>query len=366
MNEAAYIAALLVAAVYLLALLPPVWRFRQMKAPQALQPQHLPVSILVPARNEESHILQCIAALQAQTLAAEIVIINDHSTDRTAALAGSEQGVRVLHLHDGQQGKKAALEAGIAAATGKIILTTDADCVPPPQWCERMAAALQNETEMCFGPILLQGGKGWLTAMQNIESIAVQSISAGLLHSGVAFTASGASLGYCRHVPEAAGGYAQDHTPSGDDVLLLLRTHSRKSGSVAWLHSREALVPAAAAATLQQFLSQRIRWASKYGSYKALRVRMLGVAVAAAAALPWIMALVAVFFPLMYMPLFVFLAVKFAGDFLLLSLALSFFRKPELLGWFVVVWPLYQLLSPVIAAGALRRKFSWKGRTYTT
>lgn len=366
MSEAAWLIALLSVAAYLLALWPPVWRFRKLKAPPVLPPQPLPVSILVPARNEENHILQCLAALQAQTLAAEIIVINDHSTDRTAALAASVQGVRVLHLGEGQQGKKAALEAGIAAANGSIILTTDADCTPPPQWCAHLAAALQGQTEFCFGPILLQGGKGWLTALQNIESIAVQSVSAGLLSRDIAFTASGASLGYCRHVPEAAGGYAQDHTPSGDDVLLLLRTHGRNPASVAWLHSRDAIVPAAAAATLGQFLSQRIRWASKYGSYTAAPVRRLGVAIAAAAVLPWIMAAVAVFFPALCLPLLGFLAIKFAGDFLLLSLALPFFRKPELLRWFVVVWPLYQLCTPVIATGALRRKFSWKGRTYTT
>jgi poly-beta-1,6-N-acetyl-D-glucosamine synthase len=366
MTEAVYLVSLFIVAAYLAVLLVPVWRFRRLPAHKTMPPSQKRVSIIVPARNEEAHILHCLAALQAQTLAAEIIVVNDHSTDRTAELAASVAGVRVLHLAAELAGKKAALEKGIAAASGTLILTTDADCTPPPQWCAKLAAALQGQTELCIGPILLQGGKDWLTALQNIESIAVQSVSAGLLRRGVAFTASGASLGYCRHVPEAAGGYAQDHTPSGDDVLLLLRTHRRNAASVMWLHSREAIVPAAAAATLREFLSQRIRWASKYKSYTALPVRMLGVAIAAAAIWPWLLGLAALFVPAWLVPLAGFLALKFAGDFLLLSLALSFFRKPELLRWFVVVWPLYQLVTPVIAAGALRKKFSWKERTYTT
>ncbi|MCA6363949.1 MAG: glycosyltransferase [Bacteroidetes bacterium] len=366
MIEAVYIVSLLLAAAYLFVLLPPVWRFRRLPAQKLLPPLPLSVSIIVPARNEEMHILQCLAALQRQTCGAEIIVVNDHSADHTAALAASVPGVRVLDLEPGKAGKKAALEKGIAAAGGTLILTTDADCTPPPLWCASLSAALQGQTELCIGPILLQGGKSWLTAMQNIESIAVQSVSAGMLSQGVAFTASGASLGYYRHVPAAAGGYAQDQTPSGDDVLLLLRTHRRNPASVVWLHNPEAIVPAAAAATLPEFISQRIRWASKYGSYTSRPVRMLGLSLAAAAVWPWLLALAALYVPDFFVPLAGFLALKFAGDFLLLSLSQSFFRKPDLLRWFAVVWPLYQLLTPVIAAGALRKKFSWKERTYTT
>ncbi len=367
MTEVAYIVVIVLAAIYWLALLGPVWHFGQLReSAEECETTHARISILVPARNEEMNIAQCLAALKAQTLAAEIIVINDHSEDRTAEIVKATPGVRLLNLEPSQTGKKAAIEAGIAAATGEIILTTDADCTPPPQWSRMMAAQLHKGNVLCFGPILMHGGRAWLTALQNIESIAVQSISAGLLGRGVAFTASGASLAYLRHIPAAAGGYANDHTPSGDDVLLLLRTHSRQPQNIAWLHQRAAIVQTAPAAGFSEFLSQRIRWASKYGSYQSVQVRFLGIVIVAAAALPWILCAAAFCIGGLWGPLLVFMALKFAGDFLLLSLANTFFRKPGLLLWFMPLWPLYQLCMPVIAAGALRRKFSWKGRTYKT
>jgi poly-beta-1,6-N-acetyl-D-glucosamine synthase len=366
MTEAAFILVCITAAAYLLALLPPVVRFARLKK-TALAAKPLPaLTVLVPARNEAHCIAACLQALRAQEATAEIIVINDHSEDGTAETAAGIEGVRVVQLDEMQQGKKAAIMAGIAAASGEVILVTDADCIPPPQWSRLLAEQVNGNVRMAFGPVLMQGHCNWLTAMQEIESITVQAVSTGLLSGGVAFTASGASMAYVRDLPAVTRSYENNTTPSGDDVLLLLRTHAQQPDSVRWVHDLSAAVPAAAAQRLSTFFAQRIRWASKYKYYSSGRVWFTGSVIAAMSFLPFLLLGLACFFPQLIWLVYTNLLLKFAADFLLLSLAVTFFRKPILLLWFVPVWPVYQLCMPLITIGALAGRFSWKNRRYLT
>jgi cellulose synthase/poly-beta-1,6-N-acetylglucosamine synthase-like glycosyltransferase len=366
MNEIVLVIVIFSAAAYLFALLPPVIRFSRLPKTVSEKQQLPALTVLVPARNEAHTILHCLQALQAQEAAAEIIVVNDHSEDNTAEIAASFPGVRVVHLDEKQQGKKAAIMAGIAAASGEIILVTDADCNPPPQWSRLLAAQIQGNVQMAFGPIVLQGKNGLLKAVQETESIAVQAVSAGLLDGGVAFTASGASMCYVRSLPAQTGGYANDTTPSGDDVLLLLRAHVQQPGTVKWVHNVSAAVPAAAAQRLNEFFAQRIRWASKYNYYRSGRIQFIGAAVAANSFILWLLLVLTCFFPQLILLLLLNILLKFAADFLLLSLAITFFRKPNLLLWFIAAWPVYQLCIPLITIGAFAGRFSWKNRKYLT
>ncbi|GAB4452652.1 MAG: hypothetical protein OHK0029_03980 [Armatimonadaceae bacterium] len=96
------------------------------------------LSVLIPARNEEANIGACVESLCAQEYSGrlEILVLNDGSTDRTgeivAALAAKDNRVRLIHggeLLPGWKGKPNALRQLQAAATGEMLLLTDADCV---------------------------------------------------------------------------------------------------------------------------------------------------------------------------------------------------------------------------------------------
>lgn len=100
------------------------------------------VSVIVPARNEEVSLKICMNSLVAQTgVAFEIIVVDDHSTDRTREIASAfsnypgHPSVRVIEagpLPAGWTGKNNAVVAGARIARGEWLLFTDADTIHLP------------------------------------------------------------------------------------------------------------------------------------------------------------------------------------------------------------------------------------------
>lgn len=99
--------------------------------------ERLRISVVIPAYNAGRTLTTCLQALNSQTCPPdEVILVNDGSTDDTAAIA-EQQGVIVLAQQ--QQGPAAARNAGVKQATGDLILFSDADCAPVPEWIERLS-----------------------------------------------------------------------------------------------------------------------------------------------------------------------------------------------------------------------------------
>jgi glycosyltransferase involved in cell wall biosynthesis len=96
------------------------------------------VSIIIPTFNGSSRIGNCLDALLKQTGGrdVEIVVINDGSTDNTADVVARYCGVRLISQSNA--GPAAARNRGALEARGTIILFTDDDCVPMPEWLAAM------------------------------------------------------------------------------------------------------------------------------------------------------------------------------------------------------------------------------------
>jgi glycosyltransferase involved in cell wall biosynthesis len=110
-------------------------------------------SIIVPARNEESCLADCLQSLTTQTgVSFEIIVVDDHSTDRTRAIALSFPSVRVIDagpLPEGWTGKNNAVTAGASRARGAWLLFTDADTIHLPGSLARaVAEAEENKAEL--------------------------------------------------------------------------------------------------------------------------------------------------------------------------------------------------------------------------
>jgi glycosyltransferase involved in cell wall biosynthesis len=109
------------------------------------------VSLLIPARNEESTLPHLLAALSQQRFQPhEVIVIDDHSSDRTADVALEWAAslpitvVRPPALAAGWCGKTWALHHGVAASSGDVLVFLDADTEPGPEFLDRLLALHQQ------------------------------------------------------------------------------------------------------------------------------------------------------------------------------------------------------------------------------
>ena len=117
-------------------------------------PQNFPsISVVVPARNEEQVIAGCVGSLVQQEEIAELVVVNDQSTDRTAEIVrglatkySRVKMIEVVELPAGWVGKNYAVWLGAREAKGEWLLFTDADAVHEKHAAAR-AAEIARERE---------------------------------------------------------------------------------------------------------------------------------------------------------------------------------------------------------------------------
>ena len=105
-----------------------------------------PVSVVIPARDEEARIRPCLEGLRGDPDVAEVIVVDDRSSDGTAVLARA-LGARVLEGREppaGWIGKPWALQQGVESATGEIVVRVDADTRPRPGLVRALAAALED------------------------------------------------------------------------------------------------------------------------------------------------------------------------------------------------------------------------------
>jgi glycosyltransferase involved in cell wall biosynthesis len=116
-------------------------------------PAHPQVSVIIPARNEEASLADCLQSLTTQSgIAFEIIVVDDHSTDRTRQIAESFPSVQVIAaapLPAGWTGKNNAVTTGARHARGEWLLFTDADTVHLPGSLARaLTEAQQNGADL--------------------------------------------------------------------------------------------------------------------------------------------------------------------------------------------------------------------------
>ncbi len=121
--------------------------FEAFAAKLDLTPMHL--SIILPARNEAGAVAQTVEKIRALYAQAEIIVVNDGSTDATAEVA-AQAGARVISKPYGM-GNGAAIKTGARAAQGEVLVFMDADGQHDPADIPRLLAQLDAGYDMAVG-----------------------------------------------------------------------------------------------------------------------------------------------------------------------------------------------------------------------
>ena len=234
-------------------------RARRRRGPPAI-PDGLRIAVLIPARNEDKVIAQTLASLAACDPAPhEVVVIDDGSTDNTAAVARScahlLPQLRVITKPNG--GKADALNTGIAATTADIVIVVDADTVVTPSAIGALSVPFEDpRVGAVAGNVKVGNRRNPLAALQSLEYVISLNIDRRTQDQLRMITVvPGAAGGFRRTALAAVGGYSADTIVEDADLtqaLLGARWRIR--------YAADAVVHTEAPQTFTDVIRQRRRW----------------------------------------------------------------------------------------------------------
>ena len=347
------------------------WRKIKPYRPSLQQQPVTLVSVIIAARNEEEKIAKTINDVLAQSYPAklfELIIIDDHSTDSTAEIVKSYNGIKLIQLNDNKalnSYKKMAIQTAIGQAKGDLIITTDADCRMGTDWLATIVSYYEaTGSKMISSPVAYFEEKSFFEELQSLEFAYLIGLGASTIGNKNPSTCNGANLAYEKKAFFEVGGFKGiDDLASGDDELLLHKIAAIYGDKIGFLKNKGAVVYTHAKATLVEFIQQRKRWASKSTRYKDKSVIILGVSIWLFNVSIVVNALLAIFFPLSSLPFLIFqLATKLLVEFVFLSSMMGFFKRKALLWWLPILNVLHIIYFIYIGIAGNSGKYNWKGR----
>jgi cellulose synthase/poly-beta-1,6-N-acetylglucosamine synthase-like glycosyltransferase len=347
------------------------WGKIKVTTPRAV-PFQTKVTVLIAARNEEERISLTIEDVLAQNYPKhllEIIIVDDHSTDNTAAIISSyaNRGVTLLKLNEAEplnSYKKKAISEAIKLSTGELMVATDADCRMGPNWLSSIVGYYETQNlVMISSPVTYFEERSLFELMQTLEFGYLIGIGAAFIGNGRASTCNGANFAYRKDVFYEVGGFKGiDELASGDDELLLQKVAERYPGKIGFLKQTEAVVYTHAKHTLREFMQQRRRWASKSTKYKDKKVVAFGICI-------WLFNISLLlnaglgFYNFYFFKLFlVQILLKYLFDVVYLLPITSLFTRSYLVSLLVLLIPLHIVYFVIIGLMGNNHKYLWKGR----
>ena len=334
-----------------------------------LEPADIPISVIIPARNEEDNIGTLLTSIQSQSYPKhlyEVIVVDDHSTDSTAEIVKGFSFAKLIRLEADNINsyKKKAIETGIAAASGELIVTTDADCVVPIHWLKTIAAFKKKKNAAFIAaPVMLQYKNKFLQIFQALDFLVLQGITAASVQKKIHNMCNGANLAYERKVFYEVNGFnGIDTIASGDDMLLMHKIAERFPGRIQYLLSKDVIVIAAAAKTWKEFFNQRIRWASKATMYNDIKIFSVLFLVYVFNFCLLLLVITGFWIHSFWLGIAGVLFVKTIVELAFIYSVAKFFDRLSLLKMFVLFQPVHILYT--VIAGWLGRfgSFEWKGR----
>ena len=219
-----------------------------------------PVTVIVPAYNEEPVILRTIeSVLASDYVNMKVIVVDDGSTDKTFDVveAAYADDPRVLLVRQKNKGKAQALNNGYSLAKSEIIVAIDADTIILPDAVSRLVRHFANpKVGAVAGNTKVGNRVNILTRLQAVEYITSQNLDRRAFERFNAILVVPGAIGAWRKsIVDEIGGYSSETLAEDADLTVaIIRSGYRviyEAGAIAMTEAPE---------TLSQFLRQRLRW----------------------------------------------------------------------------------------------------------
>ena len=218
------------------------------------------VTILIPAFNEESVIVDTVsAALSTDYPKFDVLVIDDGSKDRTAELVREHFGhdPRVHLLMQVNRGKPSALNHGLSEATGEIIVTIDADTIVDSEAVGRLVRHFADpKIGAVAGNVKVMNRNRWITRWQALEYITSQNLEKRAFDLlNCIPVVPGAAGAWRASLLKTSGGFSGDTVAEDTDLTLTIRRNGWKI-----LYDEDAIGRTEVPETVDALIKQRFRW----------------------------------------------------------------------------------------------------------
>ncbi|MCF8237547.1 MAG: glycosyltransferase [Saprospiraceae bacterium] len=324
-------------------------------------------SILIAARNEAHRIRPTLNALHQLEYPGEweIIVVDDHSEDDTLEVVRNSGHSRIHLVTNKGEGKRAALRTGAEMAHGDILLFTDADCIPDPDWVLAMSSPFQDlAIHWISGSVISISGSTLVSRYDTLESQGMMAWTGAGFTRGHPTLAQGANMAIRKTTLHQITSADLPPRASGDDLFFLAQCHALYPDGCRFQSDKKAIIQTAAPDSWHELFAQRARWASKTGRlhFRQAQIPMMVAFLMSLIFLVSIVILIAFMpeqWPVLMAPLFI----KILADHRLLS---SGWRKagspPSWSTYLAAVFIHPFLVVWAGIAGPLRQTYLWKGR----
>lgn len=324
-------------------------------------------SIIIPFRNEAENLpllLDSISKLHYPTALFEVILVDDDSEDGFN-VPNSACNIRTIkNKRISNSPKKDAITTAMQVVNNDWIITTDADCIVNPNWLLTLDNYIQlHHPAMIASAVTYDGKASFLHYFQQLDLTSLQGATIGSFGLRKGFMCNGANFAYTQSFFHELNGFdGNDKIASGDDVFLLQKAMAKSPEKVHYLKSKNTIVTTKPVEDWKSLFYQRVRWASKTGSYQSNFGIALGLVVFGGNISLLFVVCCLLFGKGNNYLLFFSLLAKLAIDFILIHKTNLFLKTKT--HSFLISSLLYPFFSVSVALYSLFGQYEWKGRKF--
>ena len=335
------------------------------------------VSIIVPAKDEEDNIENCLNALINSNYpkeSYEIICVNDRSVDNTSSIISEfsrkHKNINIVQKNitnpnnlRNLQGKPGAIHAGISIAKGELFLLTDADCIVEKNWIMTIVSNFLNDDQsinrnigMVCSYTNIQG-KNIFGKFQDSEWTYMSTCACAGIGFNKVIGCFGNNLAISREAYYTVGGYPNIKFSITEDYSLL-KTVYNAGYKINYLCDKEACVETLPVNNLKEYFRQHKRWA----------LGGMSLGWVAAAYVFSVCCITATFLiSVLQMNILLFLIhifLRILGDMLVLFPVYNILEKKYLRKWVIPFIGVFSIVEVLIPFTLLNRKVIWKNQVF--